>query len=122
MSEPACAENKTGEVYITMLCKPKPRPFGGWLLYSVIPKGRGAGRREGVRQGQAPIMLHYRQARFSQKNGEIEASIFLATPPKAGETERLARPLTFLDYYAKNVKGCRTPEQLPQAFVLVLNG
>ena len=58
---------------------------------------------------------------FSKNNGEIGAPIIFAL------RNRLACPT--LDIFGrvflwatKNVKGCRTPEQLPQAFGLTLNG
>lgn len=54
--------NKTGEVNITMLCLTQAHTF------EATHKSVGAGRSEGVRQGQGLIMRIIRQGGFSQKN------------------------------------------------------
>jgi len=72
----------------------------------------GAVASEWVRQGQVPIMRIIGKGGFSKNNGEIGAPIIFAL------RNRLACPT--LDIF--DVKGCRTPEQLPQAFGLTLNG
>ena len=63
----------------------------------------GAVASEWVRQGQVPIMRIIGKGGFSKNNGEIGAPIIFAL------RNRLACPT--LDIF--DVKGCRTPEQLP---------